>query len=89
MVSWEAEKDPKVREQVGAGGDGENVSSQMNASQFARKKENFVVVSGSLGSETVSENIQLQGLGLGLMLILAKVFFFLLVSPLLFFLLKL
>lgn len=78
-----------MREQVGAGGDGENVSSQMNASQFARKKENFVVVSGSLGSETVSENIQLQGLGLGLMLILAKVFFFLLVSPLLFFLLKL
>ena len=81
--------DPKVREQVGAGGDGENVSSQMNASQFARKRENFAVVSGSLGSETVSENIQLQGLGLGLMLILAKVFFFLLVSPLLFFLLKL
>ena len=78
-----------MREQVGAGGDGENVSYQMNASQFARKKENFVVVSGSLGSETVSENIQLQGLGLGLMLILAKVFFFLLVSPLLFFLLKL
>lgn len=88
MVNWEAEKDPKVREQVGAGGDGENVSSQMNASQFARKKENLAVVSGSLGSETISENIQLQGLGLGLMLILAKVFFSL-VSPLLFFLLKL
>ena len=47
MVGWEAEKDPKVREQVGAGEDGENVSSQMNASQFARKKENLVVVSGS------------------------------------------
>ena len=77
-----------MREQVGAGGDGENVSSQMNASQFSRKKENLAVVSGSLGSETISENIQLQGLGLGLMLILAKVFFFL-VSPLLFFLLKL
>lgn len=47
LVGWEAEKDPKVREQVGAGEDGENVSSQMNASQFARKKENLVVVSGS------------------------------------------
>lgn len=74
-----------MKEHVGASGDGEDVSSQMNASQFARKKGNLVVVSGSLVSETVNakcwENIQLQGLGLGLVLILAKVFFFLLVSP--------
>ena len=93
LVGWEAEKNPKVKEHVGASGDGEDVSSQMNASQFARKKGNLMVVSGSLVSETVNakcwENIQLQGLGLGLVLILAKVFFFLLVSPLLFFLLKL
>lgn len=88
MVGWEAEKNPKVKEQVGTSGDGEDVSSQINVSQFARKKGNLEVVSGSLVSETVNakcwENIQLQGLGLGLVLILAKVFFFSLSPPSLF-----